>query len=240
LAKTNVSGKKKFFITVLYIILTLTVVYFILFQTSIFKINKIQVVGNENLSYNYIKNFSGIVEGENIFKIKPKEVEKILLKNPYIKTCSVIIKYPSTVEIKIKERKIIAQVLYDKINYLMIDKEGVVVKEGQYDPDLLLIKGIKIHKYKIGEKISSDFDGSIIANILALLKQNDLYKEITYINYDKILLETKRGINIVFDRPDDINYSLKCTEIILKDLIDKGYNKGTIEITGNNNPVFLP
>jgi len=59
-------------------------------------------------------------------------------------------------------------------------------------------------------------------------------------NERQIILVTKNGIDISFDNPLDINYSFKFAELILKDLVEKGYHKGTIQIIGDSNPVFMP
>lgn len=239
MGNNNTAKYKKKFAIIITIILILAIIYTILFKSSIFKLNQIEVVGNANLSYNDIESLSGITYGMSIFKINVKKAQNELLKNPYVKSCKVQVKYPSTVKIEIEKRKIVAQIPYE-INYLMIDSEGIVVKTGEYNSSLPVINGMGIKKYKIGEKVSNIFDKSYFAELLNLIADKDIFNEITYINQNNIVIYTKSGIKISFNNPHDINYSVKYAELILKDLIKKGYNKGTIQITGNNNPVFLP
>lgn len=235
----NITKYKKKFAIIITVALIFVIIYLILFELPIFKLKKIEVVGNEKLSYNDIKDLAGITYGMSIFKISTNKVQNELLKNPYIKDCKIKIKYPSTILIDINERKIIAQIPY-QLNYLMIDSEGVVVKSGEYDPKLPVINGIKIKKYEVGKKINNIFDKSFIGALLNSIENKDFLKEITYVNQNNIIVSTKSGINISFTAPYDINYSVKYAELILKDLIKKGYNRGTIQIVGNNNPVFLP
>lgn len=235
----NIAKYNKKFAIIVTVILILAIIYAILFELPIFRLKNIEVVGNEKLSYNDIKSLAGITYGMSIFKINIKKVQNGLLKNPYIKSCNIQIKYPSTVLIDIEERKIIAQIPY-QINYLMIDSEGVVVKAGEYDKTLPVINGIKIQKYEVGKKVNNTFDKSYIGALLNSIGNKDFLKEITYVNQNNVIVSTKSGINISFTAPFDINYSVKYAELILKDLIKKGYNRGTIQIIGNNNPVFLP
>ncbi|AIS52705.1 cell division protein FtsQ [Thermoanaerobacter kivui] len=239
MASNNAVKKKKKFFVLVFIIALVVFVYIFMFKSSYFKIDTIKVVGNQILSYNDIKELAGINYGMNIFKVNPGRIEKNLLNSPYIKESKVEIKYPRTVEIRVKERRIVAQV-QDKVNYLMIDKEGVVVKKDVYNPSLPLLVGIKVDKYEIGKRLSDVFEKNYLGELLGLIENTNFCAQITYINENHIVLTTKSGINVSFNNPYDIKYSFKFVELILKDLTNKGYHKGTIQVTGDNNPVFLP
>lgn len=79
-----------------------------------------------------------------------------------------------------------------------------------------------------------------MGTLLELIEGTDFCSVIKYVNERQITLVTKNGIDISFDNPSDINYSFKFAELILKDLAEKGYHKGTIQIIGDSNPVFMP
>ncbi|MGI1691161.1 cell division protein FtsQ/DivIB [Thermoanaerobacter uzonensis] len=231
--------KKRFLIFMFATLIFIVLIYLFMFHSNYFEIKTIKVVGNRILSYNDIKELAMIDYGMNIFKVNPKKIESNLLANPYIRESKVKIQYPSTVEIFIKERRIVAQVKYQN-DYLMIDKEGVVIKKENYNPELPVIEGIKVEKYQIGKKLSDIFEKSYLGTLLELIEGTDFYTVIKYENEKQIILVTKNGIEISFDNPSDVNYSFKFAEIILKDLAKRGYHKGTIQIIGDSNPVFMP
>lgn len=231
--------KKRFLIFMFVTLVFIVLLYLFMFQSNYFEIKTIKVVGNQILSYNDIKELAMIDYGMNIFKVNPKKIESNLLANPYIRESKVKIQYPDTVEIFIKERQIVAQVKYQK-DYLMIDKEGVVIKKDDYNPELPVIEGIKVEKYQIGKKLNDIFEKSYLGTLLELIEGTDFCSVIKYMNERQIILVTKNGIDISFDNPSDINYSFKFAELILKDLVEKGYHKGTIQIIGDSNPVFMP
>ncbi|MDI6605196.1 MAG: FtsQ-type POTRA domain-containing protein [Thermoanaerobacteraceae bacterium] len=237
--ENNTQARKKRFITILSIITILFLIYFIMFQSPIFKLKNIEVDGNKSLSYNDIISLTGIYKGMYIFKINAFEIKKRLLLNSFIKDADIEIKYPSSIIIKVEERKLVAQIPYNT-NYIYIDDEGVAVKENEYDSKLPIINGIKIKKYEIGKKIDGIFDNNDMAKLLKIIYNKDIYKNITVIDKNNLMIKTKTGINIAFNNVNDVAYSIKFSELILNDLEKKGYDKGTIQISKNNNPVFLP
>ncbi|MBE3579495.1 MAG: FtsQ-type POTRA domain-containing protein [Caldanaerobacter subterraneus] len=229
---------KRAFRVIFFLLILAVLGYAFAFHTNYFKIKSIKVVGNQILSYNDIKEISKIQAGTNIFKVNPKQVEKNLLENPYIKECKVKILYPNRVEIFVEERRVVAQVRY-KSDYLKIDKEGVIVEKGSFTPDLLLIEGIKVERYQIGKKLNGNFDKTLLSKVLGLIESKSNYYALRYIKEDEVELLSKQGINIFLKNPADVNYSFKFAELILKDLLKKGYKSGKIEIIGDGNAVFM-
>ncbi|HHW57694.1 MAG TPA: FtsQ-type POTRA domain-containing protein [Clostridia bacterium] len=232
-------SRKRVLIFIVMLLFVVILSYFFMFQSNYFQIKAIKVVGNQILSYNDIKGLAMLELGTNIFKVNPQKIERNLLTSPYIKDCKVKIQYPSTVEILIKERHAVAQIKYQK-DYLVIDSEGVVIKKDSYNPQLPLIEGLKIEKYEIGKRLSDIFEKTSLGELLLVVEETDFCTTINYINENQIFVQTKKGINIAFINPSDIKYSFKFAELILKDLSEKGYHKGTIQIVGDGNPVFIP
>ena len=70
----GVQQKKKGLLLILILLLALTGM--VLIGTEIFQIKEITVLGNAKISYNDIVNRSGIIYGDNIFKLDIDLVEK--------------------------------------------------------------------------------------------------------------------------------------------------------------------
>ena len=109
--------------------------------------------------------------GVNIFwGAGDSKIKNRLKKDPYFDNVSIRRRLPSTLVIKVEERKQIAAVEYgDK--YVVIDPKGVVLRTGKIDPKLTLISGLKIREMKKGQglkvKQSKSFEKTL--NMLCLL-----------------------------------------------------------------------
>ncbi|WHE08415.1 FtsQ-type POTRA domain-containing protein [Thermoanaerobacterium thermosaccharolyticum] len=230
--------KKRFGILIFILLIIAIILYIIAFRSSLFDVKKIDVYGTKTIDKDDIIKMSGIATGSNIFKINKSVVIKSIMKDPYVKDVSVNILYPSKVEIKIDERKVVAQLNY-KNKYLYIDTDCVAVDLGDYNDKLPLIKGINIEKFEIGSNVRKISNNKDIAKLLPLIYNKNIYKAIT-VNGSKIILETKSGINIVLENVDDLSYYIKFSEKILDDLEKKGYYSGNVLIVSDGNPVYMP
>lgn len=229
--------KKKIAIITLFIIFGLIILYFILFQSPIFKINTIDIVGNKNISYNDLMRMTGLKKGTSIFKVDETGMENKIKESPYVENVSVNVIYPSKVFIKVDERKIVAQISFND-KYLYIDTNGVVIKASSLDKNLPIISGINVNKYEIGKKINALYENNDMAKLLPIIYNKNIYKKID-VNNDNVTLTTKEGISIVLENVNSISYSMKFSELILEDLKKKGLNSGIIKFEGNGNPVYL-
>jgi cell division protein FtsQ len=226
--------KSLFLLLILLVILS----YGVIFHTDFFKIKSIKVVGNQILSYNDVKDISGIKTGVNIFRINTKQIEDNILKNPYIRSCQVKIRYPDSVEIFIEERQAVAQIKY-KEEYLKIDREGVVIEKGGFSPNLLIIEGLKVEKFGVGCKLRGNFSNTLVYKLLGVIDGKENFYAIRYISQDEVEIITNQGINILLKNPLDVNYSLKFADLILKDLVQKGYKNGKLEIISDGSAIFV-
>ncbi|SNX52786.1 FtsQ-type POTRA domain-containing protein [Thermoanaerobacterium sp. RBIITD] len=234
----TVNMKKRFGVAIFIILLLSFILYLILFQLPIFKLENIDVVGNKYLTSSDIVSLSGLTKGISIFKVNKSNVVNLIKKNPYIKEVNVSVVYPSKVVVKIDERKIVAQI-YNNNKYIFVDTEGVAVDTGGYNKNLPIINGLNLTKYEIGKKINEIYENNDMAKLLMLIYNKNMYKSIV-VNKENIILETKTGINIVLDNVDNLDYSLKFSELILKDLEKKGYYSGKVQIERNGNPIYTP
>jgi cell division protein FtsQ len=97
---------------------------FNLWSSPAFKIDTIQVDGENRLSQGDINTVLGII-GESIFLVTPQELEENLLTAfPELTAVDIDIALPADVLIKIEERKPVMSLIYKDVEY-WIDSEGV-------------------------------------------------------------------------------------------------------------------
>ena len=93
-----------------------------------------------------------------------------------VQTCALPIYLPSTLEIKVDERRQIATVKYGN-KYIVIAENGMVLRKGGIDPKLTLLKGLTLSKIKVGEKVRAEEKLTLKETlaVVALMKKGDLY-----------------------------------------------------------------
>jgi cell division protein FtsQ len=110
-----------------------------------FAIKDIQVHGTTRVAQQQIPTEGGISLGENLFRLNLDQVEKRLLRNPWISNAKVARKLPSSVVVDIEEREAVALAVIASRLFL-VNRLGESFKEVEPgDPsDMPLISGISV------------------------------------------------------------------------------------------------
>ena len=91
-----------------------------------FTINKIVVSGNRHLTGGDVIALARIKRGESLLSLKSTEVEKNLMKSPWIKDVGIRKELPGTIIIRLKEAEPVAILKKRKALYI-ISREGIVL-----------------------------------------------------------------------------------------------------------------
>ena len=97
------------------------------FENAYFSVREIQVRGGEKVGGDEIVAMAGLRHGMNIWKIEPGEIEKKIVKHPWVRRVLVRRDFPRRVVIEVAERSPKAIVALGKLYY--VDADGVVFKE---------------------------------------------------------------------------------------------------------------
>lgn len=242
--KNNVTNKKSLSLTkFLIIIIILIFLIIILFTSPMFKIKVINLEGAERYSKDEILSKIKLNNDDNIFMVKPMHSKKILERETYIKSADIKIKYPSEVNITIKERKVRGYVPYIEGTYLYIDEDGRVLESSKtYNVKLPIVDGLIFEEgFKIGEilKVKNQKSFEVVvktANILA--KYENEYKEIGDIvridvnDPDNIYVYIK-NVKVLLGDLTQYDFKIRKMLTIIKDIPEK--NKGFLDITQPEN-----
>tara|TARA_Y100000768_G_scaffold364364_1_gene324751 strand:- start:1080 stop:1739 length:660 start_codon:yes stop_codon:yes gene_type:complete len=93
---------------------------------KIFNIKKIEIKNNEILDSNAIRNDLNFLYKKNIFSLNEKEIKEKIEKNNFIESFEIKKIYPSSIKIKIFEKKPIAILHYKKEKFFYTDKGDVI------------------------------------------------------------------------------------------------------------------
>lgn len=210
--------------------------------SPIFNLKSVEVQGQKKLSREQIISVSGLIMGQNIFKINTSQIRKKIRGDSYVDSVKVVRKLPDKLMIFIIERSPMAAVFYMG-SYILIDKNGIALETAVQiqNKKLTEIKGIEFDKFTLGKPISNNESENIKAalNILTLLSKDDLLQRINYINVkdlNKVTMSIDKKYEVILGKAEKLSSSslynrflfLKDKEMLNKEL---GDSTGYIDMT---------
>ncbi len=118
--------KKRLVIAIFLLILLTTINSKQSFGISIFNLKKIKIENNLLLKDKDIKDLLIPFYNKNLIVLKNNEVKKALMRNSFVDSFEIKKKYPSTLKIKIFEKKPIAVLINKKYKYYLSDKIDLI------------------------------------------------------------------------------------------------------------------
>ena len=217
---------------------------FILSFTSIFTVDSIEVKGNTHYSAEEIISMGHAVPGKNIIYHPGKaEIKEYLELNPYIKSAEVKRKLPSTLVISVSERTQLMALKYDD-DYLILDRDGILLQKSRTKPKLTIIEGNVISKIKLGETLGTENEDLMkkTADFVRTMADNDLY----YVKVDLSDALTARAY--VYDTlivRGDYNVLMENMKNgrlhqVLDKLFSESIRRGTITFMDDGSASFMP
>lgn len=234
-------------------------------RSSFFIVDEIKVVGNKKYSSNDIIYSTGLIAGQNVFKMlgeKPKNLisfrfndreQTVYESMPYVQSISVRPLLPKAIRIKIQERTPFA-ILDTNGTSVLIDKEGYaleIVKDSEIKKKYFKIIGTSVDSHNLGQEVK--FKGESPLHLLItfydiLLKSDKtskikFYEKLTSIkvsDINSITANFEGRIDAEFGNIDNIEYDLQVFKQIFTNNITKN-QKGTLVFsTGSEHPYFVP
>lgn len=213
--------------------------------SPLFNIKTIKVEGNEKITEKEIISLSQIQIEQNTFKISKNKVEKEIKQNPYIDEVIVTRKLPSTIILKIEERKLTYLLEYAG-SYVYLDKQGYFLEISTEKLELPILQGAVTPTADFVEGnrlVNEDLEKlSTIAKIMELAKVSEIDNLIT-----KIDIENKQNFKLIFETKEKTAYlgdstNLNTKILTIKAILEKEEGKaGEIFVNmdlNKENPVF--
>lgn len=211
--------------------------------SSFFTVDNIEVEGNKYFSDEEILNMAHAEVGHNIiYKSGKGDIVRYLEKNPYIAEARVYRKLPGTLRISVKEREQLAAVTYDA-KYLIIDREGRLLRKTETEPKLTIVTGFKVKNLKLGEvvEVSNTKMFEEMLSVLKAMEDGDLYFtriEMSDLYIKAYVYETL----VVKGKYKDLKPALDKGRLkkILEELFARSIERGTVTITSDGYASFVP
>lgn len=223
-------------------LLTLAVIIglYALFTSSLFDINTIIVENNHYHTTEQIIDLAQAKTGENIFDASLGSMKKKLLEDPYVRNVKLHRKLPDKVVISLEEREENAAVPFAE-QYIIIDKEGMVLRKSEAEPALTLLLGLTIKKMEPGSPLEVEENASLTdtLKLLAEVEKQELY-------FKKIDIAKVTVKAYVFDTlvcegtPENLTNNLDYLQEVLYHLHTEGVERGVIKMGSGRRHSFGP
>ncbi|HBV98999.1 MAG: hypothetical protein JL50_18870 [Peptococcaceae bacterium BICA1-7] len=236
LRKAKKASRHSFLNSIFFITLFLAAAY-ILARSSLFEVREIKVTGNAALDRDQIVSISGLSPGENIFRINLQSASEKLRAIPMVKNVDMTRRLPSTVQIKVEERKPVA-LMPVEAGFIQIDGEGVYIKKGDIGQDQLpVITGVEFPGPVPGGKIVSEKLDLALAVVKGLPAQ--LLPQLSEINAegDQAVIYTLDGTRCRLGVSEDLGQKGEVLLKVLDGLKEKGKKIEYIDLTYAGSPV---
>ena len=240
-AKRHIRRFRGFTVLIVILVLIGTVIYGL--KSPHFNVSEYQVEGNAYYNDEEIINMGNCDTGVNIFTgFKPADIKKQLMRDPYMEKVRITRKLPSTVVIRVTERKQTAAVVYGD-RYVVIDDEGIVLRMTSVDPKVTIIHGLSISKMTLGEPLEVEETNLYrqSMSIVYAMMANDMYFRAIDISDTGVSAYVLDNL-VVKGLADNIVDALKNKDIqlVVQNLFSQGIERGTIKVTGENYVSFDP
>lgn len=222
--------------SIFFILVFLTAAY-ILARSSFFEVREIRVQGNNSLTGETIISVSGINPGENIFKLDLKASSEKLKVIPVIKSVDMSRKLPSTVEIRVEERKPRA-LLPVQGGFIQVDDDGVYLQKGDIASNQLpVVTGVSFSVPAPGGQIKSE----VLNTALGVVKEipPGLLPQLSEINVEgsQVVAYTLDGIQCRLGIASDMKQKGEVFMKVLNELKVKGKRIEYIDLSYTGSPV---
>ena len=235
--------KKKNYLLRFLAFVGVVILVLLLSRSDLFMVKKVVAEGNQYYRDEEIMNMAGAQLGVNLlWDVKPSEMEENLAGDPYFVEVKVKRKLPNTLFFDVTEREQIAAIVYGE-KYIVIDKEGTILRKASIDPKVTLLTGLTISKLSVGEAVEAEEDATLETTLAMLntMKDGDIFfKKIdvskvvikAYI-YDTLIVKgTPKQMTKVIENGD--------LQKVVNNLLQSDTVRGTISLGNHNYMSFSP
>ena len=179
-------------ISVVLLIIMIVGVMTALSLTVFFPIKTIKISGSEKYSAKEISSAIGVVKGDNLLLASEKRANTAVKSTyPYIKEIKFIKSLPFTLNVKVSEYDVFAQIKYSS-GYIRIGKDGKVLEiADKYLKGAAVITGVTVTEKTIGETVafeSKDGEEDIFQKTNEIINafENSKIGGVTLINFNNM------------------------------------------------------
>lgn len=216
-------------------------------QETLFRLERVYVIGNEQKTPEDVATISGLVRGSNMLGIEEEDVAKAFARDHTVIFKGMQKEYPGTIYLYIEERKISASMQYLGMLYTL-DSQGLVMEETNSDmpPEgLPVVKGFNASGVTVGQTISVRDVRQLEAyqTIMYEMTQqlcSDEFTEINLSDPENLYLVTIEGVTVRAGNVKNMQAKIGAVRTAMGYLRQLSPEGGTLDVTKPAEPKYLP
>lgn len=219
-------------------LLTVLTIALIVGQETLFRLETVYVIGNEEKTPQQIVAASGLVRGRNMISIEEEDVAEAIGKDHTIIFKGMQKEYPNTIYLYVEERKTVAAMQWLGILYTL-DPEGIVMKEesgSDIPAGLPLITGFRVSNINVGQQLmvrsAKQLEAyRVILEELQLQMYQSQISEINLSNPENIYLVTVEGVTVRLGNASYMQAKIGAVRTDMAYLRQLGKTSGILDVT---------
>lgn len=221
---------------IIFISLVIIIAFSLVQISGIFRINKLDISGNNVVKKSEIEKILNESIGKNYLLLNKGKSEKALLKIPYIKDVKFSYKFNNTLRVSIDERQDFL-LIKGGTEYIADRNLKILGEKSSSKKELIVVEGIDTNKYEIGAYLFRN-DENLKELSQKLLNSNIIF-DISSIKFykDSCDFTLKDGILVKFGPVNNFDYKLEMLEKIREDIKNTGKDVVSIDLFSNENPI---
>ena len=234
---SKISGPVIFFLIVIGLIFVMSV---------IFRVNTIEVIGNEHYTKEEIISAVDIEEGDNLFFFdRFAAISRVFAKLPYVEEVFVSRSLPDKVTIELKESKALAYLIVGDEKWTLDQKCKVLGKAAEGETQwLIAVTGINPGTLLIGEQLTvTDYDDIVpyLSEVLTQIEDRNLVgdiRSIDFSNRNSVKFDYTDKYSVILGDAYKVEYKFGMFLAAIEQLKPGDY--GEIDVTSAMTAVFTP
>ena len=214
-----------------------------------FKVDTIQVTGNQRYSTETLLGNAGIQQGDNLLRIPQGEIESRMEEElPYLSKVKIRLHPPETVVIEVVETQPAGAIAYGS-SYWYIDPNGKVLGDTAENEGYPVVSGLTVMEMTAGSPLVVDELEDLklkgLKNLLKALVEDDSVSKVQSIDltagsYLTMLYDNQ--ITVKMGLADDFSYDLKMLHAAVESYISENWSDedtGTLDMTKGDGEAVL-
>ena len=216
-------------------------------QQTLFRLETVYVVGNEEKTPQEVVMASGLVRGRNMITIEEEDAAEALSKDHTIIFKGMQKEYPNTIYLYIEERKTVAAMQWLGILYTL-DREGVVMKESTSSTPpagMPVVTGFRVSNINVGQQLLVRSENQMeayreIMEELELQMYQSQVAEINLADPSNIYLITVEGVTVRLGDASYMQAKIGAVRTDMAYLRQLGKTSGILDVTIPEDAKYMP
>ena len=210
--------------------------------SPLFRINQIDIIGNNVLSNREIMEASRLLVGGGMFTFRARPAAARVVELPFAGVVTVSRHLPDRVVITVEERVPVANILLGMTTYLMVDADGMVLEANRTPAEgLPQVTGLEFTNFAVGQPLRTE-QNIIFSDILLLSR---IFNDYGFLP-DSVDFTNPRAISIMYEdftisfgSMEDAAKKVRNLVSIINELALLNLNTGFVDVRDiNDNPRF--